>query len=351
MKALKVILGIIVAIIAVFVVLGVMAPKEEIVERSIVIDAPADIVWKNISSLEAQLEWSPWAKRDPEIKNSFEGQPGTVGSKYTWSGNEDVGSGYQSIALIDEGKRMQQDLTFTGDFESHADVWIDILAEGESQNVTWGFKTEFDFVGSVFMLMQDLEAMLGADYEEGLGYLKEICKKQAELNNADDNVGESFEINGQLVVEKSFGPKTYIAVREEVKFEDLPKFFETNYGKIMQKVLGAGYEMDGMPSAIYFVWDEENMKADVAAAIPLKGMEIEIEGFESITVGSGLACQIEFMGSYDSLKTPHMALEKHFENKDYPFSMAIEEYVTDPTTVETESEIKTLITYPVVLEQ
>lgn len=350
MKALKIILGIVIAFVAVILILGIIAPKEEIIERSITINAPSEIIWENINSLKAQHEWSPWAKRDPEMKTSYEGVTGQVGSKYTWNGNEEVGSGYQIISAISEGARMEQKLTFTGDYESNADIWIDLQPEGESSTVIWGFRTEFDFLGSIFMLMQDLEAMIGADYEEGLGYLKEICESDVNAPFIDELPTQEFEVDGQTIIEKQFEPITYLAIRDEVNFEDLPKFFETNYGKIMENVVGAGYETAGMPSAIYFDWDKENQKADVAAAIPLKSLGVEMIGFETITVDPGLVCQIEFIGSYDSLKTAHMALEKHFNNKEYVFSMAIEEYITDPATVENESEIKTMITYPVTLK-
>jgi effector-binding domain-containing protein len=309
------------------------------------------VIWENVKSLEAQHGWSPWAKRDPEMKTTYEGETGQVGSKYSWTGNEEVGSGYQSITAVNEGSRIEQDLVFTAPWESEAKVWIDLLEDGEGQKVTWGFKTEFGFITSVFMLMNDMDAQLGPDFEEGLGYLKEICESQADAPSGDELPTQEYVVDGQTIIETQFGPRTYLTVRDEVKFEDLPKFFEDNYGKIMENVLGAGYEMDGMPSAIYYVWDEENGKADVAAAIPLKSLGVEMEGFESITIEPGLACQIEFMGSYDSLKTPHMALDKHIKEKGFNFSVGIEEYVTDPATVKDESEIKTLITYPVTLNK
>lgn len=351
MKAVKIILGIVIALVAVVVILGIMAPKEAIVERSTTINAPAHVIWENVKSLEAQHGWSPWAKRDPEMKTTYEGETGQVGSKYSWTGNEEVGSGYQSITAVNEGSRIEQDLVFTAPWESEAKVWIDLLEDGEGQKVTWGFKTEFGFITSVFMLMNDMDAQLGPDFEEGLGYLKEICESQADAPSGDELPTQEYVVDGQTIIETQFGPRTYLTVRDEVKFEDLPKFFEDNYGKIMENVLGAGYEMDGMPSAIYYVWDEENGKADVAAAIPLKSLGVEMEGFESITIEPGLACQIEFMGSYDSLKTPHMALDKHIKEKGFNFSVGIEEYVTDPATVKDESEIKTLITYPVTLNK
>ena len=344
MKVLKIIIGIVVALIAIFVVMGIMAPKETTIERSISISAPANVVWNNVKSLEAQHDWSPWARRDPNITITYDGIEGQVGSKYTWKGNKDVGEGYQSIIAVEDGHKIEQDLNFTGEWESHADVWLTVEPAGEEQKVTWGFHTEYGFVSATFMMMMDMDGYLSKDFDEGLGYLKEICEKQAAAAPADKS--ETFEVDGFTITEKEFGPKTYLSHKETVKFADLPAFFAKHYGEIMAAVLGAGYELDGMPSAIYYNWDVENEQTEVAAAIPVKGLGIQMDGFTTITVHPGLACQVEYYGVYDSLGNVHMALEKHMNSRTITGSIAIEEYVTDPSTETDPSKILTLVTYP-----
>ncbi|MGB0430460.1 MAG: SRPBCC family protein [Bacteroidia bacterium] len=346
MKALKIILGVVVGIIVIILAIGLSAPKKAVVERSVNIAAPASTVWNNVKSLEAQHNWSPWAKRDTGMTISYKGETGKVGSKYTWQGNEQVGQGYQTITAINDGNRIEQDLVFTGDWESEAVVWIEVMENGEEQKVTWGFKTEYDFVSSIFMMFMDMESFLGKDFSEGLGYLKDICEKQA-MNEASAPKTEEFTVNGIKITELQFGPKTYISHKETVKFPDIQAFFAKYLPEIMGNIQAAGYELDGMPSAIYYNWDEENQQTEVAAAIPIKGLGVQMGGYETITVHPGLACQVQHYGSYDSLSTVHGAIETHLANRTLTGTIAIEEYVTDPTTVKDLNELLTVVTYPI----
>ena len=84
MKALKIVLGIFVALILFILVLGIFAPSENHINRSVVIHAPMKAVQAQVMSFEAMLKWSPWADRDPNQKVTIEND-GQVGALYTWS--------------------------------------------------------------------------------------------------------------------------------------------------------------------------------------------------------------------------------------------------------------------------
>lgn len=349
MKALKVIVGVIASLIALIVVLGFIAPKEATVKRSISINTSNEVVWNYVSSLEEQHKWSPWAPRDANMEYSFEGDKGTVGSKYNWSGNEDVGSGYQQIKEISPTTKIEQDLVFTEPFASEADVWIEISENEGAQSVTWGFKTEFDFITSIFMIMNDMDASLGPDFEEGLDNLKELCENQAESNS--ELTEQTFEVDGFTITEKQYGPKTFVGTRQVVKFADLQTFMATNFGGVMQEIADAGFEADGMPTCLYWDWDVENEQTDVAAVVPIKGLEVSVANFETFTIDPGLACQVIHMGAYENLEAAHISIEKHMGERNFSMAnVAIEEYANDPTTVSDPSEIMTIVTYPVRLK-
>lgn len=349
MKALKVSIGIVVALLIILVGLGLTAPKEATVKRSISIKASNENVWQHVASLEEQHNWSPWAPRDPNMKFDFEGETGAIGSVYNWSGNEDVGSGYQKITAINPPNRIEQDLVFTAPWESEADVWIEIGDNEGEQVVTWGFKTEFDFVTSIFMLMNDMDASLGPDFEEGLANLKALCESKAEPS--PENTNQTYEVDGITIIEKQFGPRSFVGIRKVVKFEDLPTFRQTNFAAVMKEINDAGYETDGAPTCLYWNWDEEKKEADVAAVVPIKGSEVSVVNFETFTVNPSLVCEVIQMGAYENLGTAHEAIEKHMNNRGFFSSqnIAIEEYANDPTTVDP-AEIKTIVTYPVSLK-
>ncbi len=170
----KIIIGV-VAVIVLLVLAGFLMPAEVHVERSVVIDAPPAKVFPHLCSFEASQKWSPWAERDPEMTNSYEGTACTVGHSHSWSGNDQVGTGKQTITALEQDKRVETDLDF-GE-QGLAKAFITVTPEGEGSKVTWGFDTDMGMnpIGRWFGLFMD--GMIGGDYESGLARLKGIAEK------------------------------------------------------------------------------------------------------------------------------------------------------------------------------
>ena len=95
MKILKY-LGILILFVLVAALIGMFVmPTEVKIERSITIKAPTEIIWSNIKYFTNFPKWSPWHKKEPNIKVTYSGTDGEVGSEYSWAGNKDVGTGTQ----------------------------------------------------------------------------------------------------------------------------------------------------------------------------------------------------------------------------------------------------------------
>lgn len=74
------ILYIVLAIAALLLLLAAIAPKNYNVSRSIEIKRPKGVVFEYLKFLKNQDEWSPWAKRDPNMEKKFTGTDGEVGA-------------------------------------------------------------------------------------------------------------------------------------------------------------------------------------------------------------------------------------------------------------------------------
>ena len=165
MKALKIAGLVVLALVAVVVVIGLILPKEVSTERSIVIDAPKDVVFAQLANLEAMQSWSPWAERDPNAEMSYEGTPGAVGSSMSWKGNKEMGSGTQEIVAVEEGKRIDTKLKFFEPMESEADAWL-VLDEVEGgTKVTWGLRTGTPFPVNIMMQMIGMKKSINNDFD------------------------------------------------------------------------------------------------------------------------------------------------------------------------------------------
>ena len=171
------ILYIVLAIAALLLLLAAIAPKNYNVSRSIEIKRPKGVVFEYLKFLKNQDEWSPWAKRDPNMEKKFTGTDGEVGGINYWKGNKQVGEGEQEITKIVEGKRIESELRFLKPFKSTSDAYIETVEVGSDRTkVIWGFSGKNVFPMSIMMLFMSMDKAVGKDFEEGLASLKEILE-------------------------------------------------------------------------------------------------------------------------------------------------------------------------------
>lgn len=336
MKIIKILLGIILAIVGLFLILGLFAPKDTVVERTVTIKADPSIVWRHVSTLEAMDKWSPWNELDPNQTKRFEGEPGSVGSQSYWEGNDQVGKGSQTITDKKEGEWMETQLKFIEPFEAEAKATVILDPKENTTEVTWKYEAESVYPMNTMNLFINMDDMLGPDFQKGLSYLQKNVMEDLANSPISDNPYDIMEIDF---------PKThYVSKRKTVSFEEMQAFFAKHFPAMANGI--SPEQMAGMPTALYFTWDEPNMQSDLAAAIPVTGTEVTVEGYETITLEAGKAFQIDYYGDYEGLGGPHEAMDAYMKQRNLRFrDPAIEEYITDPETEPDTTKWLTKITY------
>jgi effector-binding domain-containing protein len=320
MKILKYILYGILAIVVIFLLIAAFASNKVKVERSITINAPADVVFANVKTLRNMQEWSPWAELDPKMEVTYTGNDGEVSSTSSWKGNKDVGSGTQTITAVGDN-RVEMEVAFKEPFESKAQSYV-IVEKGDDTKATWGFESETPFPWNAMHVFMDMDAMLGKDFEKGLTKLKALSEGGPGVSSA-----KKYDIH-----EMEMDAKTYIAKREIVAFKDMGNFYGTNFPAISQALAKAKMKPSGPPSSVFYKWDEKEMKADAAAAIPVADPKAKVPGYETIHIPASKVVHVAYYGNYDKSGDAHMAIGKHMEEKGMKNGNVIEEYVTDPMT-------------------
>ncbi|WP_078121059.1 SRPBCC family protein [Thiosocius teredinicola] len=167
-------------------VIGMFLPDTAQVERSIVINAPADKIFPHLNSMRAFHAWSPWTQVDPDTSYTFEGPEQGVGSRMTWSsGDERVGQGSQEITASAPNQSVDTHLVF-GD-EGEGDARFVLEPEGQGTRIRWEFETEFgwDLFGRYVGLM--LDTMIGTSYDRGLKELKSRIEQPEAPAEPDSN--------------------------------------------------------------------------------------------------------------------------------------------------------------------
>lgn len=188
MRILKRIAVAIIVIAVLLVVVAYLLPRHVNVARSIEINAPPQVIYPLVADLRRTNEWSPWLELDPAVEITFTGPTDGVGQTMSWkSDNENVGSGAQSITMLEPETKVETALDF-GD-QGTATATFDLEPEGSETKVTWGFSTDLGFnpVARYFGLMFD--SWIGADYERGLTKLKAVAEAEAEAEPSPSQGG------------------------------------------------------------------------------------------------------------------------------------------------------------------
>ncbi len=315
MKKILYVLG---GLAAVYFILCLAGPSSMKVERSIEINAPADMIKSKITDLKFFHEsWSPWTEKDPGMKVTYTGENGKEGSTMAWESTvKEVGNGSMTYVHT-HGDTVMQTLHFDG-HQSDAHIYHVVVASGTGSKVTWIMADETPFVFRAMMLFMNMDKMIGPDFEKGLAKLK------VAIEAMPAETATHYDIE-----ELNWDAKTYYGIKTNTTFDKLAGFFGSSYGKIGEAMKKAKAEMMSAPSAIYFSFDEKTMLTDVAAVMQVANTT-KLEGVEKFETPAGKVLKIAYLGAYDKSANAHYAMDAYMKEKGMTQSYVLEEYVTDP---------------------
>jgi hypothetical protein len=172
---LKILIALVV-IVAVLAVVVATRPSEFRVQRTTTISAPAPVVFAQVNDFRKWEAWSPYVKRDPAMKKTFEGAPAGVGAIYTWSGNNEVGEGRTTIIESRPSELIRVKLEFVRPFAATSIAEFTFKPEGERTAVTWSLSGHNNFIAKAMGLVVNMDRMIGGDFETGLAQMKSAAE-------------------------------------------------------------------------------------------------------------------------------------------------------------------------------
>jgi uncharacterized protein YndB with AHSA1/START domain len=178
----KILVGIAAAVALVVVVLAVvvaMQPSEFRIERRATIAAPAAAVFAQVNDFHNWEAWSPWAKLDPAVKNSFEGPPAGKGATFSWAGNSKVGEGRMTIVESRPDELVRIKLEFLKPFAATSTAEFAFKPDGERTAVTWSMYGNNGFINRAVFLFVNMDKALGGEFEKGLASMKSAAEASA----------------------------------------------------------------------------------------------------------------------------------------------------------------------------
>ena len=168
---LNILLGVAVLIILLLIVIATR-PATFSVSRSATMAATPAALFNQVNDFHKWENWSPWAKIDPDCKNSFEGPTSGKGSKFSWDGNKNVGAGNMEIVESAPNGHIRIRLEFTRPFANVNDTLFTFKPIGNKTNVSWTMSGKNNFMSKAFSLIMNCDKMVGPQFEKGLASME-----------------------------------------------------------------------------------------------------------------------------------------------------------------------------------
>jgi uncharacterized protein YndB with AHSA1/START domain len=164
-------------IIAAILILAATKPDTFRIERTAVMNAPAEKIFPLIADFHQWLNWSPWEGRDPALKRTYSGAERGNGAVYAWEGNKNVGSGRMEILEATTPSKVEIKLDFLKPFEAHNTAEFTMLPQGRATKVVWVMQGPAPFMSKLMQVFMSFDNMIGKDFEAGLAKLKTISER------------------------------------------------------------------------------------------------------------------------------------------------------------------------------
>lgn len=286
--------------------------KDYDVSRSIIIAAPVEVVWQEVKYFKNWEKWSPWYAKDSLMELTYMGEDGNIESSYSWK-SEELGSGEIKNVGMTENEEFLYHTHFLEPWESESDGYITLKQVEGGTEVTWGFKGVIKGISSLFI---NLDKMVGPDFEAGLASLKLVAEEMASKEVPLEV--KTFMFPGQ----------DYLAIRSQIDITSMEAFYAENFALLLETGLAT---KESHPTNLYYTWDMENMKTDMAIALPVAKGIVAPEGMSIISLPPSKSIYVDFYGPYEETAKAHETMEVFMVENNLTFvGPAIEEYIVGP---------------------
>lgn len=173
----KKILLLLVVIILAFISYVATRPSDFSVTRSATMSASPEVIFAQVNDFHKWNDWSPWAKLDPNAKNSFEGPDSGEGAIFRWDGDKNVGAGNMTIVESHPFAHIGIRLEFIKPFAGLNKTDFTFKPEGPQTLVTWTMSGKNNFIAKAMGVFMDCDKMIGDMFEKGLAQMKSNVEK------------------------------------------------------------------------------------------------------------------------------------------------------------------------------
>lgn len=334
---LKPFLVFLVFVVIAIALLSLLMPTKQKLERSVTINAPASLVYEQLSRLENFNTWSVWSRSDSSAKYTISGTDGSVGSSSSWTGDPRLsGDGKLQIVALEPGRKVAHSLQLVKPKKIDGNSVFTLSENNGNTTVTWNFDVATPRPWNIFNLFYSMDKTMGRDFETSLAALKNIVETK--------NGSAPAEVFA--VKEMNFPATRFAIIRQEIKWADISNFFAQHLPILFEET-GKNNVTAGTPSGLYYLWDEKNQQADLATAVPIPaGANLSHNIIRTEDINASKAIYVDYKGAYDRVADAHTSLDKYMAaNKLQKKIPVIEQYIYGPSNEKDTTKWITKIVY------
>jgi len=162
---------------------------------------------------------------------------------------------------------------------------------------------------------------MGKNFEQGLANLKAAIEKEGPATT-----GKAYD-----VLPLNFPSTTYALRRRQLSWTEIPSFYAQQLPQIYEKAISAK-ATPGSPSGLFYVWDETNQQADMAAAVSVAaGTTFSDSTIQVMNLPGSKAVYVNYYGAYDKTAEAYASIDKYLATNGLKQKApVIEQYITDP---------------------
>lgn len=170
--------AILVFVLVVFLVYVSTRESKFYYEKSGVINAPPEKIFKYLSDFKLGELWSPYEKIDPNMKKNFIGDGKSVGSVMEFAGNREAGAGKLEFLQIIPNQLVEIELTMLEPIKARNIVKYRLVEEGAGTRFIWSMEGDGGFIGKLISVFIDCEKMVTKQFGTGIANLKNVVETQ-----------------------------------------------------------------------------------------------------------------------------------------------------------------------------
>lgn len=164
--------GILATFVALILGYAAFQSPDYVISREITINAPAERIFPYLNNQRLAQSWGPWMEVDPSARMTLSGPEEGVGSRTSWSGAKQLGTGSALITESVPNQRVHIRLEYTAPAEMTQESDYIVRSSGGQSVVTWKVTGKNSLLGRAMCLFFDMDKMVGGMFEQGLAKLK-----------------------------------------------------------------------------------------------------------------------------------------------------------------------------------